>query len=129
MSKKYSIILITLAVIIVVPLFFLKPKGVEQSAVLAHNVFMENGKQIVVLKAKGGYIPLVSTAKAGVPTVLRLDTNGTFDCSASIRIPSLGINKILPATGTTDFDLGIQKTGVFTGSCGMGMYPFRINFE
>ncbi|MBI5138908.1 MAG: cupredoxin domain-containing protein [Candidatus Vogelbacteria bacterium] len=93
------------------------------------NVSVENGKQIVQINAKGGFLPRLSEAKAGVPTILRVDTNGTYDCSSSVRIPSLRISKNLPATATTDIDLGISKEGILDGTCGMGMYPFRIEFK
>ena len=85
--------------------------------------------QIIEITAKGGYTPRKSIAKAGIPTILRLNTNGTFDCSSSVRIPSLDIFKNLPQSGTTDIDLGIQNVGTLNGSCGMGMYPFEIQFQ
>ena len=85
--------------------------------------------QIIEITAKGGYTPRVSIAKAGIPTILRFNTNGTFDCSSSVRIPSLDIFKYLPQSGTTDIDLGIQSAGTLNGSCGMGMYPFEIQFQ
>ncbi|MEI7689024.1 MAG: cupredoxin domain-containing protein [Candidatus Nomurabacteria bacterium] len=85
--------------------------------------------QIIEIQAKGGYTPRKSIAKAGVPTILRFNTNGTFDCSSSVRIPSMNIFKSLPQSGTTDIDLGTQKTGVLQGMCGMGMYPFEIDFQ
>ena len=94
-----------------------------------HNVSIVDGKQIIEIKAKGGYSPRVSTAKANMPTVLRFDTNGTFDCSASVRIPSMNLSKILPNSGTTDIDLGNPKLGMLQGTCGMGMYPFQVNFQ
>lgn len=94
-----------------------------------HNVSIVDGKQIIEIKAKGGYIPESSRAKANIPTILRFNTNGTFDCSSSIRIPSMNISKILPLSGTTDVDLGNPKLGVLQGSCGMGMYPFEIQFN
>jgi plastocyanin domain-containing protein len=94
-----------------------------------NNVSVVDGKQIIEIRAKGGYSPVHSVAKAGVPTILRVNTNGTFDCSSSIRIPELNISKNLPMSGTTDIDLGIQKAGTFQGTCGMGMYPFDIKFE
>ncbi len=94
-----------------------------------HNVSIIDGKQIVEIKAKGGYSPRVSTAKAGIPTILRFNTNGTFDCSASVRIPSMNISKILPNSGATDIDLGSPQLGLLQGTCGMGMYPFEINFK
>ena len=94
-----------------------------------HNVSIVDGKQIIEIKAKGGYSPRVSVAKANMPTVLRFDTKGTFDCSASIRIPSMNVSKILPNSGSTDVDLGNPKLGTLQGTCGMGMYPFEINFQ
>lgn len=93
-----------------------------------NNVSVVDGKQIIEIKAKGGFFPIHSIAKAGIPTILRVDTNGTFDCSSIIRIPSLNITKNLPMSGTTDIDIGTQKAGIFNGTCGMGMYPFDIKF-
>lgn len=93
------------------------------------NVSIVEGKQIINLYAKGGYSPRITLAKADLPTILRVDTSGTFDCSSSIRIPSMNISQNLPMTGQTDIDLGIQKDRVLNGTCGMGMYPFEIRFE
>lgn len=90
---------------------------------------MVDGTQIITINAKGGYQPNNSIAKAGVPTVIRFKTNGTFDCSASVRIPSMNINKVLPQSGQTDIDIGTPKIGLLQGMCGMGMYPFQIDFQ
>lgn len=95
----------------------------------ASNVSLSNGKQVVEIKAKGGYLPRVSTAKAGVPTVLKFDTNGTFDCSSQVRIPSMNISQALPPSGVTEIALGTLEEGVVQGTCGMGMYPFQINVQ
>ena len=94
-----------------------------------NNVSMVDGKQVVEVSAKGGYSPRKTLAKAGVPTILRLKTSGTFDCSSAIRIPSLSFSKNLPATGTTDIDLNSPQPGLFTGICSMGMYSFEIDFK
>ena len=99
------------------------------SSVNADNVRVENGKQIVEIRARGGYLPRRSIAKADIPTTIRFNTSGTFDCSASVRIPSLGISKLLPQSGSTDIDIGQNKIGTLRGSCGMGMYPFEIEFR
>ena len=99
---------------------------IEQTA---NNVSVIDGKQIIVLKAKGGFSPVHSIAEAGIPTILRVETNGTFDCSSVIRIPDMNISKNLPLSGITDIDIGAQKIGTFQGTCGMGMYPFDIKFE
>jgi len=103
------------------------PSG--QPAPSANNVSIVDGKQIIEINAKGGYSPRTSVAKAGVPTVIRLITNGTFDCSSYVRIPSLGISKALPQTGSTDIDVGTAGAGTLQGMCGMGMYPFEVNFQ
>lgn len=102
-----------------------KEPGVAGSAA---NVSVVGDLQIVEIKAKGGYQPRNSTAKAGVKTTLRFTTKGTFDCSSSVRIPSLDIDQLLPPSGSIDIDLGVQPAGILRGSCGMGMYPFSITF-
>jgi plastocyanin domain-containing protein len=93
------------------------------------NVSVVDGKQIIEIKAKGGYTPRVSVAKANIPTILRFDTNGTFDCSSSVRIPSMNISQILPNSGSTDIVLGSPVLGTLQGTCGMGMYPFEVQFQ
>lgn len=95
----------------------------------ANNVSVVDGKQIIEIKAKGGYSPEHSFAKAGVPTILRLNTNGTFDCTSIVRIPSMNINQNLPMTGITDINLGVQGVSTLQGTCGTGTYPFDIKFE
>lgn len=94
-----------------------------------NNVSVQDGKQVIVLRAKAGYFPRHTVAKAGVPTVLKFSTNGTFDCSSSVRIPSLGLSRNLPPTGEVEIDLGQQKAGLFSGTCAMGMYSFDIDFK
>lgn len=89
-----------------------------------------DGKQIIEISARGGYTPKTSVAKAGVPTIIRVVTNNTFDCSSSISIPSIGYRNNLPRTGTTDIEVPAQVAGTtLLGSCSMGMYGFAVNFE
>jgi len=94
-----------------------------------NNVSIVDGKQIIEINAKGGYQPRKSSAKANLPTVLRFNTLGTYDCSIAVRLSSLSIAKNLPSQGTTDIDIGIPKVGVFRGTCAMGMYSFEVLFE
>lgn len=94
-----------------------------------NNVSIVDGKQIVEITARGGYQPRKSVAKAGIPTIVRFDTNNTFDCSSSVRIPSMNISRSLPLSGETDIDIGTQPISLLQGSCGMGMYPFEIEFK
>ncbi len=94
-----------------------------------NNVTIVDGKQIIEITAKGGYQPRKSVAKAGIPTVIRFETSGTFDCSSSVRIPSMNISQTLPQSGSTDIDIGTPTVAVLHGTCGMGMYPFEIDFQ
>ncbi|MEI6479127.1 MAG: cupredoxin domain-containing protein [bacterium] len=128
---KSTILSIIVAVILIGGAVFVSKNNNSQTenSVSANNVSIVDGKQIIEIHAKGGYQPSKSIAKAGIPTILRFDTNGTFDCSASIRIPSLNISKILPQSGSTDIDLGTPSANALQGTCGMGMYPFEVDFQ
>lgn len=87
-------------------------------------------EQVVEILAKGGYTPKISQARPDMPTILRMKTQSTYDCSSSVNIPSLNIRKILPPDGATDIALPPQKLGTsLTVLCGMGMYNTIINFN
>jgi plastocyanin domain-containing protein len=103
-------------------------KGAPTEEVAGANVSIEDGVQIIAIDAKGGYLPRKSVAQAGIPTVIRFNTAATFDCSASVRIPSLDISEMLPQTGSTDIPVGTPEVGPLQGTCGMGMYPFEVAF-
>jgi len=121
---------IIVAVVLIGGAFVLTKNGRNTEALAnANNVAIVDGKQIVTINAKGGYLPRKSVAKAGIPTVIRFDTDGTFDCSSAVRIPSMNISQVLPQSGSTDIDIGTQHATTLQGACGMGMYPFEINFE
>jgi plastocyanin domain-containing protein len=106
-----------------------KSSSNAENNVPVNNVSIIDGKQIIEIKAKGGYFPRKSIAKAGIPTIIRFNTTGTFDCSSYVRIPSLNIGQNLSSSGTTDIDLGVQTANNLQGACGMGMYPFEIDFQ
>lgn len=127
---KPTVISILVAVVLIGGAFaFTGKKSDTASTTNANNVTVVDGKQIVEISAKGGYHPRKSIAKAGMPTIIRFDTNGTFDCSSTVRIPSMNISKSLPQTGTTDIDVGSQEVATLHGTCGMGMYPFEVQFN
>lgn len=93
------------------------------------NVEIKDGVQYISIDARGGYFPRVSTAQAGIPTKLIMNTKGTYDCSASLVIRSLKYQEILPQNGETIIDVGIPVAGEpLQGVCGMGMYNFSVNF-
>ncbi len=96
----------------------------------AHNVSIVDGKQIIAITAKDGYSPRESTAKADMPTTLRIETKNTFDCSSAVRIPALNYQANLEPSGITDIELPPQKSGAsLQGLCAMGMKNFRIRFN
>ncbi|MBI2482180.1 MAG: cupredoxin domain-containing protein [Candidatus Vogelbacteria bacterium] len=93
----------------------------------SQNIEIKDGVQYVTIIAKGGYSPRVTSIKEGLPTKLVVKTAGTYDCSASLIVRSVGFQKILPPTGEEVIDLGILKSGEkVLGVCGMGMYSFQI---
>lgn len=94
------------------------------------NVSVIGGKQVIEISAKGGYSPRNTVAQANRPTVIRVKTNGTFDCSSSLTIPSVGYRTNLPTTGETEIALAPQNPGSnVKGVCGMGMYNFNVQFN
>ena len=124
--------LVAISLIIAVGLIggaFVLTRSSNNDLAPADNVSIVDGKQIIDLRAKGGYGPKKSVAKAGIPTVLKVSTDGTFDCSSVLRIPSINISRNLPPSGSTEIDLGNPQVGTLNGTCGMGMYPFEINFQ
>ena len=127
---KATIISIIVTVVLIGGAFmFTRGADLTPQVANANNVTIVDGKQIIEINAKGGYQPRKSVAKAGIPTIIRFNTKGTFDCSSSVRIPSLNISKSLPQSGATDIDIGNGKLGILKGSCGMGMYPFEVEFQ
>ena len=103
-----------------------RPAGVDNETAVS----VIGGKQIIDITAKGGYSPRVILAQAGMPTVLRVATRGTFDCSASLVIPKLSYQKFLSPTGTEEIAISPEQAqGTMQGLCSMGMYNFQIKFQ
>lgn len=132
MNKTASII-ITAALLVSLGIVFFGQSNnysIPKEALSAQNVTVSDGVQYVTILARGGYSPRVSTAEANIPTKLVMKTDGTYDCSASLVIRTLGYQKILPAVGEEVIDLGTRAAGeVIQGGCSMGMYSFVIRFE
>lgn len=126
---KAIIISVVIAIVLVGGSLLLTRSGENGSVANADNVSIVDGKQIIEINARGGYQPRKSIAKAGMSTIIKFNTRGTFDCSSSVRIPSLDISRSLPQTGFTDIDIGEGKIGILKGTCGMGMYQFEIDFR
>lgn len=103
--------------------------GATATQGISSNVSTLNGTQVVQITAKGGYAPRVTTASANTPTTINVMTNGTYDCSIALVVPSLGVRKTLPTSGTTPIDIPPQAPGTtLKGLCSMGMYHFSVTF-
>ncbi len=131
MSTKSTIISIVIAAILVGGAIMLSKGRVSSSAGDQINApLVVDGKQVVEIFAKGGYSPRLTQAKAGIPTLLKIKTSGTFDCSSAISIPAINYRANLQPTGETNIEIPPQEAGaVLRGVCAMGMYNFEIRFE
>ena len=128
--KTATISILVAGVLIGGAILFAGSGSGKATAPSVDNVSVVGGKQIVEIGVKGGYSPKLSVAKAGIPTTLRMTTNGTFDCSAGVVIPSLSYRQNLPASGATDIEVPPQQPGTtLQGLCIMGMYHFAVQFN
>lgn len=138
--NTYKLVVLGLVVVVVLGGVYMLSSGgspapsgastVGSASTTSGNVDTQGGTQRVAITAKSGYSPKISTAKAGIPTKLIMKTDGTYDCSSSVNIRSLNIQKTLPATGETEIDLGTPKAGdTIVGLCSMAMYNFTVKFE
>ena len=129
--KSFIISMITASAIIGSALFFMSGNETNLSpSVIASNVSVVEGTQIIEISAKGGYSPQLTIAQANIPTVIRVTTQGTFDCSSALTIPSLGYRTNLPPSGVTDIEIPPQTAGTTVqGLCSMGMFNFSVKFN
>jgi plastocyanin domain-containing protein len=141
MSKSLKIAAILIIIAAAINIFLVSHNDIKRSDLQTEstisptssspsNITVTDGKQIVTITAKGGYSPKITVAKADMPTVIKMVTKGTFDCSGALSIPSLDYQKNLSPTGETLIDVPAQAKGTtLEGVCSMGMYNFSIKFE
>ena len=111
-------------------IIFARNGAKTDTAVSQNNVSVADGKQIIEIDAKGGYSPSVTIAKANIPTVIKVKTQGTFDCSSALVIQSIGYRANLPPSGETLIEVPPQEAGsTLRGMCAMGMYNFSVKFN
>lgn len=133
--KKSKIALITLVLFVLSLTLFLSfmytsIKKIESSPPQNNVVSIEGDTQIITILSKGGYFPPEVNAKAGMKTIIKMQTKGSFDCGNALVIPQLKLQKTLPPTGLTEIPLEPQQAGsALLGSCSMGMYQLKINFN
>ena len=80
--------------------------------------------------SNSGYSPQRLYANAGPPILLNIATNNTFSCARDFVISAIGVEKLLPQTGTVPVNIPAQPAGtVMHFSCSMGMYTGEIIFS
>jgi plastocyanin domain-containing protein len=130
MSAKSTIISILIASVLIGGAIIFSKNKPDLSSNNINPPSVIDGEQTIEIFAKGGYNPRITDAKAGIPTLLKIKTSGTFDCSSAIAIPSINYRANLQPTGEADIEIPPQESGaVLRGVCAMGMYNFEIRFE
>lgn len=130
MNKQIILSLLITVALIGGAVFLTRDNSKENSLGDTASIEMVDGKQIINMSAKGGYSPRIINAKAGIDTVIKMKTEGTFDCSASLVIPEISYQKLLSPTGTEEIEISKDKAkGTMQGLCSMGMYNFQIKFN
>ena len=80
--------------------------------------------------ANNGYFPRTLYAPANQALQLALVTDQTTSCARDFVIPALGLNELLPKSGTVMVDIPAQPAGSeLRFTCSMGMYSGKIVFE
>lgn len=101
-----------------------------QSEVASAPIPQSNGVSLYLSAGNSGYSPRLLHARAGTPITLNLMTDQTYSCARSFVIPVLGVEKLLPATGTETISIPAQAAGtVMHFTCSMGMYTGDIVFD
>ena len=128
---KLTVASIILALIFIGGAIIFARNGAKtDTAVSQNNVSVADGKQIIEIDAKGGYSPSITIAKANISTVIKVKTQGTFDCSSALIIQSIGYRANLPPSGETLIEVPPQEAGsTLRGMCAMGMYNFSVKFN
>lgn len=120
---------ITVSLVLILGALSMKPEQ-DSSQNNLNAVRVENGTQYIKIIARNGYTPNQINAKADMPTVLEIETRGTYDCSASLSIPQLNYNNFLNPTGVVKIDIPKNQTrDPLNILCSMGMYSSVINFN
>ena len=129
--NKPTLISVAISVVLIGWAFWLvSPTSQNDTDASQTAISTVEGTQIIDITAKGGYSPRVVTAKAGMPTILRVSTRGTFDCSARLVIPKRSYQKFLQPSGTEDIAISAEQAqGTLQGLCSMGMYNFQVKFQ
>jgi sulfite exporter TauE/SafE/copper chaperone CopZ len=93
-----------------------------QAQQVSSNVAVANGAQTVTMTQNpDGYVPADTVVYAGLPITWVINGTSPYDCSAFLRVPSLGVTANL-ASGSNTVLLPALEAGVTPFTCVMGMY-------
>ena len=93
---------------------------------ISDNVSVADGVQTVRMTlVRGGYEPADTVLYAGMPTTWLIDAKSQLDCSAFLRVPSLGVSVDLKQ-GPNTVALPALDPGVVPFTCVMGMYSGNL---
>jgi hypothetical protein len=89
---------------------------------ISANVTVSRGVQTVTMSQESsGYVPADTVVYAGLPITWVVNGTSPYDCSAFLRVPSLGVTANLVA-GQNTVRLPPLALGVTSFTCVMGMY-------
>lgn len=134
MQHRYTLFAIVGTTLLIGGALFFVRGGVEGNRMIQTSASavatIEDGVQYVDITAQGGYFPRTTRAKAGVPTVIRMKTENTYDCSSALVIRDLSYEGRLQPTGVEEISVPVEKAqGTLKGMCSMAMYHFEVVFE
>jgi sulfite exporter TauE/SafE len=102
----------------------------EQTNLVTASLPQSDGINLYLSAGNSGYSPRVLHARADIPITLNLVTSQTYSCARSFVLPAVGVEKLLPASGTETISIPAQAAGtVMRFSCSMGMYTGQIVFD
>ena len=102
----------------------------NQPEVVSSSLPQSDGVILYLSAGNSGYAPRILHARADTQITLNLVTDQTYSCARSFVIPDLGVEKLLPSSGTEIISIPAQAAGtVMRFSCSMGMYTGEILFN
>ena len=105
-------------------------KTAQTSLASTASIPASDGVSLYLSAGNSGYSPRLLHAKANTPVTLTLVTDKTYSCSRSFVIPALGVEQLLPETGSVAISIPAQSHGtVMPFTCSMGMYTGQIVFD
>jgi uncharacterized protein len=103
---------------------------IGQSFQASTSMPLSDGFTLYLAAGNNGYSPHTLHAHAAVPVTLNVVTTDTYSCARSFVIPMLGVERLLPASGTETISIPAQAGGtILRFSCSMGMYTGEIIFD